>query len=530
MTPLTTTIIGLRRSWWQLENACCLVAILASAASVPLLEAFNIKSVSGGSHAGGGLLIPQPTTTLSKTHPLSSIVTGVPEFPYVTTSSNHYLSMSGVTENEIISERRTPSNTERIVTIASVTLAMVLALTSNTSVANAARKSAATLAAKTTGAISSGPPLVLPSIPTLSLVCLIPTLLGFYRSEYGVSYGYGTAILASSYLILSAIATSAGLPLFPGIQDAITILPLSSFALRPAAILTSLTSTFTNVRKLLPSSLAACHAYALCFYGKRLNLFLLYRELCLPKFRAMRERIEERSKKQGARWKRTPFLLSCAFLYLCMMSPLLITSRVCGDLSMIASSCCGGGGGVSVGSSSESRLLTTILEQSLRCSVVTTFLGFLLGALGDMNKTLGKKWKGEDALISGGIFRFLRHPNYTGEVIGWTSSCLAGVLAVSWKTVKSGGGSCSSSSSCLALWKSMAPYLLLSVMGTMGITFVLATATTGLEYRQKEKYGDTEEYQRWIKSSWVGFKMAPKKDISSDGELKKGNSDTKSES
>jgi protein-S-isoprenylcysteine O-methyltransferase Ste14 len=524
-------------SMMTLEKVCCLIVLLASTTSV---EAFNIKSVSGGSHGGGGLLIPQPTLILSKTHPLSSnILTGVSALPYVpsksvTTSSNHYLSTSGVTENESISERRTPSNSKRIVTIASVTLAMTLALTSNTGVANAARKSAATLAAKTSGAISSGPPLVLPSMPTLALVCLLPTLLGYYRSEYGVSYGYGTAILASSYLVLSSIATSAGLPLFPGIQDAITIRPLSSFALRPAAILTSLTSTFTNIRKLLPSSLAACHAYALCFYGKRLNLFLLYRELCLPKFRAMRERIEERSKKQGARWKRTPFILSCAFLYLCMMSPLLITSRVCGDLSMIASSCCGGGGGgggggVSVGSSSESRLLTTIfLEQSLRCSVVTAFLGFLLGALGDMNKTLGKKWKGEDALITGGIFRFLRHPNYTGEVIGWTSSCLAGILAVSWKTVKSGGGSCSSS--CLALWKSMAPYLLLSVMGTMGITFVLATATTGLEYRQKEKYGDTEEYQRWIKSSWVGFKMTPKKDISSDGELNKGNSDAKSES
>ena len=66
----------------------------------------------------------------------------------------------------------------------------------------------------------------------------------------------------------------------------------------------------------------------------------------------------------------------------------------------------------------------------------------------------------------------------------------------------------------------MAPYLVLSVLGATGITFVLATATTGLEYRQKEKYGDTEEYQRWIKSSWVGFKMAPKKEKNSDGEVK----------
>ena len=63
----------------------------------------------------------------------------------------------------------------------------------------------------------------------------------------------------------------------------------------------------------------------------------------------------------------------------------------------------------------------------------------------------------------------------------------------------------------------MAPYLLLSVMGAAGISFVLATATTGLEFRQKEKYGDTDEYQEWIKKSWVGFKMdTAKKDKSSD--------------
>ena len=124
-------------------------------------------------------------------------------------------------------------------------------------------------------------------------------------------------------------------------------------------------------------------------------------------------------------------------------------------------------------------------------------------AFGDLNKTMGKALQGEDALITGGIFRFFRHPNYTGEVIGWVSSCFAAFLAVAWKaSAGAGGGN-------LALWKSMAPYLLLSVMGATGISFVLATATTGLEFRQNEKYGATDEYQTWIKKSWVGFKMTP---------------------
>jgi len=364
--------------------------------------------------------------------------------------------------------------------IAAVALGL-LAFTSSTAVANAAK----TVAAAAPEAVA---PLVLPTIPRLALVCLLPTLLGYYKSEYGVSYGYGTAVAASSYLILSSIANAAGLPLLPGIKES-----MSFAAFQPAGILASLGTTLKNVQSLLPASLPAFHAFALFFYGTRLDLFLLYREAFLARFRAMRERIEERAKKQGSRLKRTPFLLSCAFLYFCMMSPLLITSQICQGMSMA----CGPGLGLGGG-------FVSILEQSIRFSVAMALGGFLLGAFGDMNKTFGKAIQGEDALITGGIFRFFRHPNYTGEVIGWVSSCLAGFLAVTWKVVSSGSGG-----GRLALWKSMAPYLLLSVMGSTGISFVLSTATTGLEFRQQEKYGDTEEYQEWVKKSWVGFKMGP---------------------
>ena len=131
---------------------------------------------------------------------------------------------------------------------------------------------------------ATAPPL-LPPMHKILLACILPTTLGFYKSEYGVSYGYGTAMAASSYLILSSISQSAGLPL------------TSPFvSTNPAVILTALSTTINNLRTLLPTSLPAFHAFATFFYGSRLNLFLLYRELCLPRFRAMRERIEERAK------------------------------------------------------------------------------------------------------------------------------------------------------------------------------------------------------------------------------------------
>lgn len=369
------------------------------------------------------------------------------------------------------------TSTFKRVTVAALALGL-LAFTSNTAVANAAKKAAAEAAV--------APTLVLPPISKLALVCLLPTLLGFYKSEYGVSYGYGTAIAASSYLVLSSIAGSAGLPLLPAIKDSI-----SPTSCDPAGIAASVGATFTNLKLLLPKSLSAFHASALLFYGTRLDLFLLYRELFLERFRAMRERIEQRARKQGGRLTRTPFLMSCAFLYFCMMTPLLITSRLCGDIGMSFAPV-----------SSLTMGLVPIVEQLLRLSVAGALGGFLLGAIGDLNKTIGKAIQGEDTLITGGVFRFFRHPNYTGEVIGWTSSCLAGFLAVALKAAGTGGGGID-----LSPWKAFAPYLLLSVMGATGISFVLATAATGLEYRQEEKYGDTEKYKEWVKKSWVGFKV-----------------------
>ncbi|CAJ1442921.1 unnamed protein product [Effrenium voratum] len=42
--------------------------------------------------------------------------------------------------------------------------------------------------------------------PELAASCLAPSLLGLWRSEYGVSYGYGTAVAASGYLLLKSLA------------------------------------------------------------------------------------------------------------------------------------------------------------------------------------------------------------------------------------------------------------------------------------------------------------------------------------
>ena len=94
---------------------------------------------------------------------------------------------------------------------------------------------------------AAAPVLALPSTAALAAASTIPTLLGFWKSEYGVSYAYGFAMAAAGAIHLAN-----------------------------------------------PSPLAVAHAAVVLAYGARLNLFLLYRELAIPRFRKFRETIEVR--------------------------------------------------------------------------------------------------------------------------------------------------------------------------------------------------------------------------------------------
>ena len=53
-------------------------------------------------------------------------------------------------------------------------------------------------------------PAAMPSASTLGLAAALPTALGFWRTGYAVSYGYGGAVAASAALYLKAGASGVG--------------------------------------------------------------------------------------------------------------------------------------------------------------------------------------------------------------------------------------------------------------------------------------------------------------------------------
>uniref|UniRef100_A0A7S1I9S9 Steroid 5-alpha reductase C-terminal domain-containing protein n=1 Tax=Eutreptiella gymnastica TaxID=73025 RepID=A0A7S1I9S9_9EUGL len=253
-------------------------------------------------------------------------------------------------------------------------------------------------------------------------MCLLPPCLGFWKSEYTVSYGYGTATALSAL----AIYTSA-----------------AHFGCAP---------------------LALAHCILIILYGVRLNLYLLYRETCIPKFRLFRERIEERATQRGPRLARAPFVVSCGFLYMGLVAPLMLSA--------------------SWASLSAGHPMTIIFQALIGLA----YLGFAIASFGDLQKSYAKSKN--PGLVTGGIYSWLRHPNYTGEQLMWTASFLAGALAYF---------------SAQAFTLAQGAYLLVSLLGCVGINFVLAQATAQLEKRQAEKYGNDDEYKSWIGSSWAGF-------------------------
>lgn len=245
-----------------------------------------------------------------------------------------------------------------------------------------------------------------------------------------------------------------------------------SYAYGTATALTSYILLTSSVGAATTSILPRCHAGALMFYGIRLCLFLLYRELCTQRMKASVRRIEATA--PSSRLARTPFILSCAVLYFGLCAPLLLTCHLDATTTM---SC-------------------WQQQRWLLGGVGCMWGGFGLAAWGDLTKSWVKSRRGEDHLVTGGIYALCRHPNYSGEFLAWTANGLVGVVAAALLLQQR----------VLPTWQ-VGFYAVASVMGAIGLDFIVLAATAGLEKRQQTTYGTLERYHQWIRSTWCGFRL-----------------------
>ena len=269
-----------------------------------------------------------------------------------------------------------------------------------------------------------------------AVAAILPSCLGFWRTGYTVSYGYGGAMLTAGLVQLYTHWNS-----------------------------------IHHKNPLLLTPLLSAHALPYVFYGLRLCGFLLNRERKQP------EEIHQMKRRDATtmeRIKRLPVILGCSGLYYLMAAaPMKVLSKTT--------------------ISSNTATANTVPSLLFLATAFLGLGGFLLAAVGDWYKSHIKARDGPDKLVTTGPFRFLRHPNYTGEMIGWTCSCLLLPLV---QVI-----SCNPNSR-----QALLPWLVASGVGWAGMVLgvLMAEATPGLEKKQKKKYGNMPEYKEWTRTAWAG--------------------------
>jgi steroid 5-alpha reductase family enzyme len=188
-------------------------------------------------------------------------------------------------------------------------------------------------------------------------------------------------------------------------------------------------------------------------------------QLSIKKFRDFVERIE--SKAPPKRLQRSPFIFSVALLYLGMAAPLVLSARY-------------------AAAAPHSSLLICKLALGAMA------LGGFIEAVGDFQKSYYKA-RAPDRWVDRGLYAWMRHPNYTGEQLLWAGSLMAGLACA------------------MPEFHFCWPWVVGAVLGCAGIQFTLMMATTLLEKKQHESYGNDIAFRGYTAGTWVGFTLPGKK-------------------
>ena len=190
-------------------------------------------------------------------------------------------------------------------------------------------------------------------------------------------------------------------------------------------------------------------------YGCRLGGYLLIREKRSSSYQAtMKNDIKDGSDMNF--FLKIVIWAACALLYCCEVSPVFF--------------CLENQAGMDV--------LTVI-----GCIVMAAGIG--LEAFADYTKNQYKK-EHPKRLCDVGVFRFVRCPNYLGEVLTWTGVFLSGVTALQ----------------SVLQW-------ILALDGWICIVYIMFGGARRLEIRQNKNYGEDPEYQKYVKTTPILLPFIP---------------------
>ncbi len=263
----------------------------------------------------------------------------------------------------------------------------------------------------------------------LAGVAALCCLIGFAKFVYFMSVGYGFAIagMAIALLVMSLVGF-------------IPALGIAEYVLLALLIL----------------------------YGCRLSGFLLLREIKSASYRKTLGEVAGKSEKKMPFFVKATIWIGVVVLYVCQIAP--ISYRAISGINYNVTN-------------SVLDLVFPIL------GAVIMVIALFIESLADYQKSAAKKVN-PNRFVDTGLYRFVRCPNYLGEILFWTGVLLSGASAMSfwWQWV-------------------------IAIFGWIMIIYVMLSGAKRLEKRQTKNYGNDPEYQAYVKKTPILMHIIPIKSL-----------------
>lgn len=204
--------------------------------------------------------------------------------------------------------------------------------------------------------------------------------------------------------------------------------------------------------------LSVVQLLAVLVWGLRLGLFLVGRERN-PAYQAAVKGQTARSQSLSV-LARLGIWVSVSMLYVCMFSPAVFLTGA-------------------------ARSFSSLQTQLGLAGVALMWLGLCIESLADYQKSRAKA-ANPGAFVSGGLFSWVRYPNYLGEILFWTGNFIAGLAAYQYA------------------W-----HWLLAALGLVCIVLIMMGSTKRMEHKQDQRYGSQQSYREYVASVPVLLPWVP---------------------
>lgn len=263
----------------------------------------------------------------------------------------------------------------------------------------------------------------------LAGVAAVLSAIGFYKFVYFLSVGYGLSVFGMG-IALIVMSLCGFIPQFGIMEYILSVL--------------------------------------LIVYGARLAGFLLFREIKSASYRKTIIKSTDSSEKKMPIFVKATIWLCVIVLYVAEIAPISYRS-------------------ISGASYQLTENTLDLVFPIIGAAIMV--IAIIIESLADFQKSKAKKVNPK-RFVDTGLYRYVRCPNYLGEILFWTGVLVSGINAMNqwWEWV-------------------------IAIFGWICIVYVMISGAKRLEKRQNKNYGEDPEYQAYVKKTPILMRLIPVKSL-----------------